>query len=68
MATSARAAPIALTGAQGNSTWLVGTPDQVAEAMFDYDDLGITRFLIRGFDPLVDAIQYAGNCCPASAT
>ena len=54
----------ALTGAQGNSTGLVGTPDQVAEAMMDYYDLGITTFLIRGFDPLVDAIQYGRELLP----
>ena len=36
---------------QGNSTALVGTPDQVADALLDYYDLGITTFLIRGFDP-----------------
>jgi alkanesulfonate monooxygenase len=54
----------ALTGAQGNSTGLVGTPDQVAEAMLDYYDLGITTFLVRGFDPLVDAIQYGRELLP----
>jgi alkanesulfonate monooxygenase len=42
----------ALTGAKGNSTSLVGTPDQVADALLDYYDLGIRTFLIRGFDPL----------------
>jgi alkanesulfonate monooxygenase len=54
----------ALTGAQGNSTGLVGTPDQVADAMLDYYDLGITTFLVRGFDPLVDAIQYGSELLP----
>lgn len=54
----------ALTGAQGNSTGLVGTPDQVADAMLDYYDLGISTFLIRGFDPLVDAIQYGRDLIP----
>jgi alkanesulfonate monooxygenase len=54
----------ALTGASGNSTALVGTPDQVAEALLDYHDLGITTFLIRGFDPLVDAIQYGRELIP----
>jgi alkanesulfonate monooxygenase len=54
----------ALTGAQGNSTGLVGTPDQVAEAMLDYYDLGISTFLIRGFDPLEDAIQYGQELLP----
>jgi alkanesulfonate monooxygenase len=32
--------------------------DQVADALLDYYDLGITTFLIRGFDPLEDAIGY----------
>jgi alkanesulfonate monooxygenase len=54
----------ALTGAQGNSTGLVGTPDQVAEAMLDYYDLGISTFLIRGFDPLVDSVQYGRELIP----
>jgi alkanesulfonate monooxygenase len=54
----------ALSGAQGNSTGLVGTPEQVADAMLDYYDLGITTFLIRGFDPIVDAIQYGRELIP----
>ncbi|WP_159997136.1 LLM class flavin-dependent oxidoreductase [Roseomonas sp. 18066] len=54
----------ALTGASGNSTALVGTPDQVAESLLDYHDLGISTFLIRGFDPLVDAIQYGRELIP----
>ncbi len=54
----------ALTGAQGNSTGLVGTPEQVADAMLDYYDIGVTTFLIRGFDPLVDAIQYGRELLP----
>jgi alkanesulfonate monooxygenase len=54
----------ALTGAQGNSTGLVGTPDQVADALLDYYDLGISTFLIRGFDPLVDAIQFGRELIP----
>ncbi|RWD52442.1 MAG: LLM class flavin-dependent oxidoreductase [Mesorhizobium sp.] len=54
----------ALTGASGNSTSLVGTPDQVAEAMLDYYDLGVTTFLIRGFDPLEDAFHYGRDLIP----
>lgn len=54
----------ALTGASGNSTSLVGTPDQVAEALLDYYDLGITTFLIRGFDPLEDAFHYGRDLIP----
>jgi alkanesulfonate monooxygenase len=38
------------TGGRSNSTSLVGTPEQVADALLDYYDLGVTTFLIRGFD------------------
>lgn len=54
----------ALTGAAGNSTGLVGTPDQVADAMLEYYDIGIDHFLIRGFDPLGDAIVYGRELLP----
>jgi alkanesulfonate monooxygenase len=54
-----------LTGAQGNSTSLVGTPEQVVDALLDYYDLGISKFLFRGFDPLEDAIDYGRNLLPA---
>ena len=47
-----------VTGGAGNSTALVGTYEQVAEALLDYVDLGVTTLLIRGFDPLDDAIDY----------
>jgi len=53
-----------VTGAQGNTTALVGTPAQVADALLDYYDLGVTTFLIRGFDPLADAIQYGSELIP----
>ena len=39
----------ALTDARGNSTSLVGMPQQVAESLAEYYDLGIDIFLIRGF-------------------
>ena len=55
----------AVTGASGNSTSLVGTPDQVAEALLDYYDLGVSTFLIRGFDPLEDAADYGARLIPA---
>ena len=53
-----------VTGAGGNTTSLVGTPEQVADALLDYYDLGVTTFLIRGFDPLEDAIQYGRELIP----
>ena len=49
---------------RGNTTALVGTPEQVAEALLDYYDLGVTTFLIRGFDPLEDAIDYGRELIP----
>ena len=54
----------AATGAKGNTTALVGTPEQVAEALLDYYDLGVTTFLIRGFDPLEDAVDYGRELIP----
>ena len=54
----------ALTGAQGNSTGLVGTPEQVAEGLLEYYDIGIDHFLIRGFEPLADAIAYGEHLIP----
>ena len=53
------------SGAAGNSTALVGTPDTVARALLDYHDLGVTTFLIRGYDPLDDAIDYGRELIPA---
>jgi len=53
-----------LTGAAGNSTALVGTPEQVAEAMLRYYDIGITTLLLKGFDPLVDAIDFGERLLP----
>jgi alkanesulfonate monooxygenase len=54
-----------LTGAAGNSTALVGTPEQVAEAMLRYYDLGVTTLLLKGFDPLADAIEFGKELLPA---
>ena len=42
------------TGALGNTSCLVGTAKQVAEAILKYYRLGVDSFLIRGFDPLTD--------------
>jgi alkanesulfonate monooxygenase len=53
-----------LTGAAGNSTALVGTPEQVAEAMLRYYDLGISTLLLKGFDPLIDTIDFGERLLP----
>ncbi|CAI0844169.1 LLM class flavin-dependent oxidoreductase [Serratia entomophila] len=53
-----------LVGGGHNSTALVGTPEQVADALLDYYDLGVRNFLIRGFDPLNDAQEYGKELLP----
>jgi len=52
------------TGASGNSTALVGTPETVAKAMLEYYKLGATSLLIRGYDPRPDAVQYGEELIP----
>jgi alkanesulfonate monooxygenase len=54
----------AATGAQGNSTALVGTPETVAKAMLEYYKLGAASLLIRGYDPRPDAVQYGEELIP----
>ena len=54
----------AITGAPGNSTALVGTPDQVAESLMRYVDLGCDALLIRGFLPYQDAVDYGRQLIP----
>jgi len=55
----------ALSGAAGNSTALVGSPQTVAEAALEYYKLGVTTFLFRGFDQLRDAAEYGRLLLPA---
>lgn len=52
------------TGARSNSTALVGTPEQVAQALARYVDLGVGTLLIRGFDPLDDVTDYGRELIP----
>ena len=54
----------AATGARGNSTALVGTPETVAEALADYVDAGASTLLIRGYEPLKDAVEYGQELIP----
>jgi alkanesulfonate monooxygenase len=53
-----------VTGARGNSTALVGTPETVAKALVAYYDLGATSLLIRGYNPLADAEEYGRELIP----
>src|SRR6266568_8510619 len=57
--------PIAeATGAMGNTSCLVGTPEQVARALLEYYKLGIHSFLIRGFDPFEDTVDFGRELIP----
>lgn len=57
--------PIAkATGAKGNTSCLVGTPRQVADAMLEYYRLGVGSFLIRGFDPVADTAEFGRELIP----
>jgi alkanesulfonate monooxygenase len=57
--------PIAeAAGGSGNTTALVGTPQQVADSLLAYYDLGVETLLIRGFDPLNDAADYGRELIP----
>jgi len=54
----------AVTGAHGNSTALVGTPQQVADALLKYHALGVTSFLVRCFDPIPDTVSFGREVAP----
>jgi len=57
--------PIArATGALGNTSCLVGTPEQVAHAILQYYKLGVDSFLIRGFDPFNDTVEFGRELIP----
>jgi alkanesulfonate monooxygenase len=57
--------PIAeATGAVGNTSCLVGTPEQVARALLEYYKLGVHSFLMRGFDPFEDTIDFGRELIP----
>lgn len=52
------------TGGAGNSNALVGTPEQVAEALLAYYDLGVRVISARGYDLLDDAIDFGRYVIP----
>jgi alkanesulfonate monooxygenase len=57
--------PIArATGALGNTSCLVGTAEQVADAILQYYKLGIGSVLIRGFDPFNDTVEFGRELIP----
>jgi len=52
------------TGGAGNSNALVGTPEQVAQALLAYYDLGVRVISARGYDLLDDAIDFGRYVIP----
>ncbi|GAA0555523.1 LLM class flavin-dependent oxidoreductase [Paractinoplanes ferrugineus] len=60
----ARARAESIVGRIGE-TAPAGTPETVARRLLDYYDLGVTTFLIHGYDPLDDAIDYGRELIPA---
>jgi len=52
------------TGALGNTSCLVGTAEQVADSLLAYYRLGVSSFLIRGFDPVGDTIEFGHELIP----
>ena len=52
------------TGAPGNTSCLVGTPEQVAAAVLRYYRLGIHSFLLRGFENPHDTIAIGRDLIP----
>ena len=50
-----------LTGAAGSSTALVGTSEQVVEAVLPSYDLGITTLLLKGLNPLESQMEAAST-------
>ena len=53
---------------QGNTTCLVGTPEQVANALLKYYELGVHSFLLRGFNPEVDVTEFGRELLPRLRT
>jgi alkanesulfonate monooxygenase len=52
------------TGALGNTSCLVGTAEQVADAIVAYYRLGVRSILIRGFDPMNDTTAFGRELIP----
>ena len=52
------------TGAPGNTSCLVGTPEQVAAAVLKYYRLGIHSFLLRGFENPDDTVAIGRDLIP----
>jgi alkanesulfonate monooxygenase len=52
------------TGALGNTSCLVGTPERVARAIAAYYEIGVDSILIRGFAPFEDTVSFGRELIP----
>lgn len=52
-------------GGRGHGVSLVGSGEQVADALLDYYDLGVRSFLFHGFDTPNDPKRYGASMIPA---
>lgn len=53
-----------LRGGQSNSGTLVGTPDQLIDALMDYYRAGVTGFILRGYHGLADVERVGRDLIP----
>lgn len=53
-----------LRGGQSNSGTLVGTPEQLTDALMDYYKAGVSAFILRGYDPVEDVIAIGRDLIP----
>ncbi|MDZ5645874.1 LLM class flavin-dependent oxidoreductase [Nitrospirillum sp. BR 11828] len=54
-----------LRGGQSNSGTLVGTPDQLVDALMDYYAAGVSGFIVRGYHGLRDVERVGREIIPA---
>jgi alkanesulfonate monooxygenase len=58
-------APARVPGAHGNATALVGSPETVVSSLLAYVAVGISGFVINGYDPIKDVLDYGRHLIPA---
>lgn len=49
---------------KGAGTALVGTPEQIEEALQDYIDVGVTHFVLSGFPHVEEALRFGKDVLP----
>jgi alkanesulfonate monooxygenase len=52
------------THGRAAATALVGTPEQISDALSRYHEIGISRFILTGFEPIADTIAIGRELIP----